>query len=112
MAIPVTDLAPGDRVILNCPKARIPKRQAQFQGLYNSTLEMIDAAFPADGDRLAIFADPIPPDEGQEWAAFLFWASDSQEMRGAFAVQPDGNLLDEEGRKIYVEQRLGRANQG
>jgi hypothetical protein len=110
MPILVAELAIGDRVILNCPRTKIPMRHAQFEGLYKSTFQMIEAAVRPD--RLAIFDGKIPPDEGQQWAAFLFWSSENQEMRGAFAVGSDGRLRDEDGRKIYIVQRLGRANQG
>ncbi len=37
MPLSVLDLQPGDRVILNCPKARLAtKREAIFEGIYSS----------------------------------------------------------------------------
>lgn len=109
MPIRVTDLKPGDRVVLNCPMARVPHRTAQFEGVYPSAAEA--ARTVAAGHDLTILAGKEFPAEGRH-AVFLLSTVGSQELRGSFAVTPDGNLQDDDGRTIYVEQRLGRPNQG
>jgi len=40
MPLKVTDLKPGDRVLLNCPKSRVTaKREAVFEGIFASLSE-------------------------------------------------------------------------
>jgi hypothetical protein len=109
MPIPVTDLQPGDRVVLNCPKSRVTaKRQAQFEGIYSSLADAMNGAtILIAGTGTADFLE-----QSGRFAGFLFGRMDNRDLRMALAIDPDGSLRDEEGRKIYVEQRLGRVNRG
>lgn len=134
MAISVVDLKPGDRVVLNCPKARGPqtKRVAEFGGIYASLEEAMlahdysalltlehTAAFIAAGGKFAKFL--LQTASGQ--SRILEYPGGGP-VRGfpevpagtglilALRIEPDGGLREEEGRRIFIEQRLGRAAQG
>ena len=132
MPLRITDLAPGDRVILNCPKSRVAqKREAQFEGIYHSLQDaMTGYDILLAGTSTAEF---LESGGTLGWAAFLFQVSaeplvrvrnpdgsptyipnpsGSMELRGAFVVEPDGSLREEEGRRIFIERRLGRVGVG
>jgi hypothetical protein len=107
MPFKITDLTPGDRVILNCPKSRVAThRQAQFEGIFQS-LEDAMRREAAEG-RLAYLAGSATAEflNSRPWARFLMQSRSSVELIGAFAVQPDGTLKDEEGRSIFIERRV------
>jgi hypothetical protein len=135
MPVLVTDLTPGDRVMLNCPKARgnQTKRVAQFDGIFGSLDEAMTAsggvcalltqrdteAFIAAGGRFAKFllqtaaeSTPILEYPGGGAIRGLPELPAGTQLIAAFVIEPDGSLRDEEGRRIYIEQRLGRAAQG
>jgi hypothetical protein len=112
MSLKVTELKRGDRVVLNCPKGRIPKRKADFLGIFRSLEEAINAT---PGLILAVdatVADFLEKGE-RGWAGFLLGVSPcGTELRGAFIVEPDGSMREQEGRSVFIEQRLGRVSHG
>ncbi len=132
MPLKITDLQPGDRVILNCPKARVSRqREAQFEGLFRSVAE----AMTKIGDGALIMGPETAKflEEGGLWAAFLLQTRTDPvvrlrhvdgshddipnlggeiALRAAFVVEPDGSLREEEGRRVFIERRLGRVGVG
>ncbi len=132
MPLKVTDLKPGDRVMLNCPKSRLmAQREAEFEGIYPSIADAMNntgLGVIVMGSGTQAFLN-----EGKLWAAFLFQTSRDPVvrlrhsdgsfneipnpvkylvLRGAFQVEPDGTLREEEGRRIYIAYRLPRPTQG
>jgi hypothetical protein len=127
MPIDVRQLQPGERVVLNCPKARFEqKREALFEGIFRSIKEAA-ARSVAEGriDLLGGSTAAAFLNGGQPWARFLFQrvAGGGLRMRqpdgtrvtlpegitelvGAFAVEADGTLRDETGRRIFIERRV------
>jgi hypothetical protein len=126
MPIPVTDLKPGDRVILNCPKARRQvKREAQFSGMFESfeAASAIDAVMIVREAAMRFISSG-----GPAWARFLLQTVSGgnrileypgggviqglPEVNGetlllaVFAVEPDGSMREEFGRRIFIERRL------
>jgi hypothetical protein len=134
LSIPVTDLQPGDRVILNCPTARAgaTKREAQFECIFRSVGEAMDK----NGiDALLVGPSTLEfLSAGPAWAKFLLQTSTGPAqileypgggpvaglppfsgetaLSAAFLIEPDGGLREEEGRRIFIERRLGRNTQG
>ena len=107
MPIAIHDLSPGDRVVLNCPKARVmQKREAQFEGVFRSFTE----AAPASTHSVTI-SEPSPSYVARGvsgWARFLMGRVGRADIIGVFAVEPDGGLREDEGRRVFVERRLER----
>jgi hypothetical protein len=100
----VTDLKPGDRVMLNCPKAAKTHRQAIFQGIYRSVEEAMSA-----GNESALLVGAETEKflrEGGSWARFLLQTLDGVSLGAAFVVETDGSLREEMGRRIFIERRL------
>ncbi len=133
MPIAITDLTPGDRVVLNCPKARGGQthREAQFEGIFTSIDEAMrktEIGMLLMGPSTAEFLST-----GQAWARFLLQTvsgptrvleypgggavrglpdfAGSTVLTAAFRIEPDGSLREEEGRRIFIERRL-RMGQG
>lgn len=131
MPLSVMDMQPGDRVVLNCPSSRVmPKREAQFEGIFKSIEDAIqrgETTALVMGESTAAFLS-----SGKAWARFLFQRVNGPEVNirhangsktelptyngatdliGAFTVEPDGALRDEEGRRITIERRI-RMGQG
>jgi|SRR5579863_151170 len=104
MPLTITDLKPGDRVVLNCPKARTAQhKEAQFEGVFRSFQEMIKVG-TAD---LTVISEPTVEYLQSErlWARFRMFTGASWELLAGFAVNPDGSLRDDEGRRITIERR-------
>jgi hypothetical protein len=127
MPIRVTDLKPGDRVVLNCPKARRnSKREAQFEGIFESMDDAMNHGGKAPDVLLmehateAFLAQKV-------WARFLLQTVSESgqvlrypggdamnlpkfagitELSAAFLVEPDGSLREEEGRRVFIERRV------
>jgi hypothetical protein len=98
--IDVHDLSPGDRVVLNCPKSRImPKRQAEFRALARNLSELPDGDLVSRPGRLFL-------ESAAEWAVFLLGEVEGARLLGLFAVDSDGGLREEEGRRIFIERRV------
>jgi hypothetical protein len=112
MPVPVADLKPGDRVVLNCPKSRVmQKREAQFEGIFSSIEDAL-----ARGDAMLMGTSTMGFLSGRAWARFLFGrATDGSgidvDAVGAFVVEPDGGLREEHGMRIFIERRM-RMGQG
>jgi hypothetical protein len=87
------------------------KRVAEFEGCYGS----VDDVMAKHGEVAVIVGSGtiefLKSGDGL-WAGFLFGSSEWGDFRAAFKVEPDGSLRDEEGRRIYVERRLGRVQTG
>ena len=112
MPIKVTDLEPGDRVLLNAPKSRTAThREAIFMGLAPSALALMKDAsiFIAAGEALTVeFLD-----SSRCWAGFQFFIGDAgTKFCCGFAVDPDGSLRDDSGMRVFIERRLGRTAVG
>lgn len=112
MSLRVDDLAPGDRVILNCPSSRIMrKRDAIFEGVFENMSDQV-------GDRSAALMSPATYKflEGKRWARFMFSRHCNEgpldfDVMGAFAVDADGGLRDQTGVRLFIERRM-RMGQG
>ena len=116
MSISVLDLRPGDRVVLNCPKARIkPKREAEFEGLYNSIEELRASMVGHVLYDLPGTASFIAGEKACRWARFLLQTEVvdgvPRQLRNGFVVDADGGLREEEGRRVFIERRV-RVGQG
>jgi hypothetical protein len=127
MPLKVTDLKPGDRVLLNCPKSRLmTKREAVFEGLYHSLQDAM-ADGPPGVLMIGKATEEFLRSGAQGWAGFLFQVTrepvlhirhpdgtfdefpnltGEMSLRGAFVVEPDGSLREEEGRRIFIERRV------
>jgi hypothetical protein len=129
MSIDVRDLQPGDRVVLNCPKAlRNQKREAQFEGLFPSALEAMAAGSPFSAQLIQRHTEAFTAAAGT-WARFLLQTAPAgsdvlfttpggdalqmpptggftRQLYAAFIVEPDGALREEEGRRIFIERRV------
>ena len=136
MSISVLDLKPGDRVILNCPKARMQThREAQFEGIF---LTMKDAIADRTKTGVVNILEQRAPEteafhanaEGRRFARFLLQSTSDPnavlrtaggdvlrlppdhvpgalvELVCAFHVEADGCLREGEGRRIFVERRV------
>jgi len=134
MPLKVTDLKPGDRVLLNCPKSRVTaKREAVFEGIFASLSEAQERTGTVHIDLVDDTAFAFLS-HGKTWARFLFQRVGpgecvnlrradgsitalglapgcSTDLVGAFLVEPDGSLREEEGRRIFIERRI-TAGQG
>jgi NADPH:quinone reductase-like Zn-dependent oxidoreductase len=115
LPIHVNDLKPGDRVVLNCPKSqRDSKREAIFKGVYASHAAAIaELAFTHPGG-MKIYTPPSILTQRLPVAAFLLQSADRAGMVlvwGAFTVQPDGSLREDQGLRVFIEQRV-RMGQG
>jgi hypothetical protein len=110
MPLSVNDLQPGDRVVLNCPKARIMrKREAQFEGIFRSSVEASER-----GNRRALLISKPTIEflaSGGAWARFLMESKGLWDVVAAFVIEPDGSMREEEGRRIFIERRM-RMGQG
>ena len=127
MPVNVRDLKPGDRVMLNCPKARYKaRREAEFQKIYTPA-ELRELT---DGDGGLLVIGHL--DFNSEYAVFLLtvavgegYALVDGNSRMAIPNPPgtvlrhmcamritDGTLKDDEGRTVFIEQRLGRPSFG
>ncbi len=111
MSLRIDDLAPGDRVILNCPSSRImKKREAIFEGVFEDMADQV-------GDRSAALMSPATYKflEGKRWARFMFSHSEEGplnfDIMGAFAVDRDGGLRDQNGVRLFIERKM-RMGQG
>lgn len=122
--ISVFELRPGDRVILNCPKARrITKRQAEFVGLFEGEMAL------AAGNDLVV--GRFRPGN-HIWAKFLMQTATGGQiveypgggavagvppfagvtaLFAGFVVEQDGGMREEDGRRVFIEQRF-RAGAG
>jgi hypothetical protein len=107
MPLRITDLQPGDRVVLNCPKSRVSvKREAVFEGIFESLDQTISKE--RTGGRAAYLAGSATAEflGSRPWARFLMQSRSGVDLIGAFAIQDDGTLKDEEGRSIFIERRV------
>ena len=105
MPISIHQLQPGDRVILNCPKARLmPKREAVFEGIFHS---LADAVSRETVDAVAIHTDAARfLDAGIPWARFLVRRDPASEIVVGLQIDADGNLREQQGMQVYIERRL------
>jgi hypothetical protein len=104
MPLNVQDLKSGDRVMLNCPTGRIPKREAIFEGIFKSLEE---AAQPDKYHQVITMC--VPSEEllrTGAFARFLLGRGVDWELVAAFRVEPDGGLREDEGRRVFIERRL------
>jgi hypothetical protein len=103
MPIKLTDLKPGDRVMLNCPKARTqPRREAIFEGIFESVAAAAaDSEIMAVGENTAAFLA-----SGNGWARSLLQTEGHFRLAIGFRIEPDGSLREEDGRRIFIERRL------
>jgi hypothetical protein len=109
MPLSVNELQPGDRVVLNCPKARtMPKREAQFEGIF-ATLDEAQKSDLRAG--MLIQQKSVTFLRGGAFARFLMGRMDGWDCIAAFVVEPDGSMREEEGRRIFIERRM-RMGQG
>jgi hypothetical protein len=127
MPVNVRDLKPGDRVMLNCPKARYKaRREAEFQKIYTPA----ELREKTRGDRGLLVVGNLDPHS--EYAVFLLTVAVGEGyalvdgnsrlhipnppgavLRHSCAMRiTDGTLKDDEGRTVFIEQRLGRASFG
>jgi hypothetical protein len=129
MPVPVTDLKPGDRVLLNCPKARgQAKREAQFKGIYKSITDTL-----SEYDATAILRGPGTDalfESGQAVAGFILQTGDpatflypsgealhaphaggTSDLTLVLRIEPDGSLREETGMRVFIERRM-RMGQG
>lgn len=109
MPLNITDLKVGDRVILNCPKATKPRREAQFEGIYHSIGDAISSldALVLPGATAEFLASGA-----LGWAGFLLQTKGGVSLHAGFRIEPDGGLREEEGRRIFIERRVGRVGVG
>jgi hypothetical protein len=129
MPVRIEDLRPGDRVILNCPKARrLPRREVEFCGVItpDEAIERINRSVVRDFDDAAM-------DRQARYAEFLFgFAGPDQAVAFvqrdgrrhlippgrptrhccALRIADDGTLKDDEGRTVFIERRVPRAAHG
>ena len=128
MPVSVTDLKPGDRVVLNCPKARgQAKREAVFQGIFRSVAEAM-ASEPSIDAMIMMPQTEAFLSQGTAWARFLLQTISGPmqileypgggaikgmpshdgptALMAAFLIEPDGGLREEEGRRIFIERRV------
>lgn len=133
MPLHVNDLQPGDRVMLNCGASKVmAKREAQFEGIFQTIEEAMQREA---SDRAGSILLPGASAEflaGGAFARFLFQRSNDLTVRfrrpdgsrvevsnpagtmdlvGAFRIEPDGALREEQGRRITIERRV-RMGQG
>ena len=111
MALHVNDLRPGDRVVLNCSASRVmAKREAQFEGIFQTIEEAM-----ARGTYDAVLLPGATAEflSRGAFARFLLQrnAIGPMDLVGAFRIEPDGALREEEGRRITIEMRM-RMGQG
>jgi hypothetical protein len=111
MSLRVEDLAPGDRVVLNCPSSRLMrKRDAIFEGVFDDMSNRV-------GDRSAALMGAATYQflDGKRWARFMFSRFNEGKLDfdvlGAFVVEPAGGLRDENGVRIFIERKM-RMGQG
>lgn len=111
MPLAITDLHAGDRVVLNCAQARVTqKREAIFEGVFAS----VNDAMHRGGYTAIALPGGRPTEEflnGGAWARFLMQSCEGVDLVGAFRIEPDGALREEEGRRITIERRV-RMGQG
>lgn len=128
MSIDVRELQPGERVVLNCPKARnYSKKEAQFEGLFDTAEAAMEDGSIIKDQLIQRGTDAFMATPGQ-WARFLLQSvpagadtilrtPDGQalplsrtglprQLYGVFIVEADGGLREEEGRRIFIERRL------
>lgn len=127
MPLRVDELRVGDRVMLNCPKARTAQhREAIFQGVYRTIEEALSdrsgysalamgpttAAFLQNSGAWAAFqlqrldaplVDLVHPDQTRSTFAP---APGGVNLCAAFQVEPDGGLREEQGRRVFIERRI------
>jgi hypothetical protein len=107
MPLKVTDLQRGDRVLLSCPESRVAlRREAQFEGIFASVADQLER-----GNIQALLMGRDTADflnGGKPWACFQFRAG----TVCSFLVEADGDLRDQTGLRIFIEQRLGRVGMG
>lgn len=115
MPVSIDSLAPGDRVVLNCPAARVDKkRPAEFEGVFAHA----EDCGRRPGRGLTIVDDTTreyvrkAEKRGERFARFLMETRGEVEICAVFVVEPDGALRDDEDRRIWIERRLGRVMQG
>lgn len=130
MSIDVRDLRPGERVVLNCPKAKgAQKREAQFEGIFERYADAMNDPWSSERSLLiqrhtVAFSRTQGP-----WSRFLLQTSErgsdvvmrtpggdalhppgsadaETRLMAVFAVEPDGGLREEEGRRIFIERRV------
>jgi hypothetical protein len=108
MPLHINDLQLGDRVVLNCGASRVmAKREAQFEGIFQT----IGEAMSRDSrDGILLPGASAEFLAGGAFARFLFQAGPT-DLVGAFRIEPDGALREEEGRRITIEMRV-RMGQG
>lgn len=121
-------------MILNCPKSKVAThRQAEFIGVFKKLEEALDkepgTALLVDVGTLEF----IKSGKDGPWAGFIFQTSSDPvvrirnpngsysefpnpagkfDLRGAFVVEADGSLREEDGRRVFIERRVGRAQRG
>ena len=126
MPLRVTDLQPGDRVIINCPKARrLARREVEFRGI----LTAAEIQEWASGGGGAVYGK-IEPDA--RYAEFLLRTVDTAtphdllDEHGQRHRLPDyrivrhsclmrivgDGLKDDENRTVFIERRLARPAMG
>jgi hypothetical protein len=130
MSLLVSDLKPGDRVLLNCPKSKMQtRREAVFEGVKDRR-QVAQAVWTAGSavtgrdwrrqfDRQECFAIFLLQTMGPG-ASLDFLNADGEripmparmaitELRGLFAVREDGTMFDDENRTVFIERRLAMA---
>jgi hypothetical protein len=133
MGVQTSELKPGDRVVLNCPHARITaKRDAIFEGIFGfeDAIKRLMADLVADPSRSIDLSHVSQELRDASFAVFLFSTFPAGavvrevkrdqrgepftlpspvEQRMLLRVLPGGRLMDEEHRPVYVESvtRMG-----
>jgi hypothetical protein len=111
----IDQLSEGDRVLLNCPKSPVGKREALFLRITTWGEErprhQIDVS-PVPGNyapsqKLAVFQLQVGHGRVVTARAGVQVDGDSLKiLTGGFAIQQDGTLKDDEGRAVFIERRV------
>jgi hypothetical protein len=102
----VTELAPGDRVFLSCPKSRNPlfRLPAVFEGFESGASLAKRMESPS-----AIVQQKNPFDQNRRYAVFLYGSN--PEAWALFKTDDAGGITDDENRPINIHSRA-RAGRG
>lgn len=112
MSLLIEQLAPGDRVILNCPKCNLTHREAEFLGLYAS-FKAVTQAFEYLAMETNYTRTFINESRDCSFAVFQTGAlGPSCTLIMAMRVDPDGRMTEEEGRRVIIERRAQRPAMG
>lgn len=128
MSIDVRELQPGDRVVLNCPKARNnSKQEAQFEGIFPTAAAAMEEGSVTKWRLIQRGTEAFMAVAGQ-WARFLLATAPAgsdrifetpggqalpmpatalpRQLYAVFIVEVDGGLREEGGMRIFIERRL------